>query len=104
MKFIFLFFLLILPFKVSAEDWVTIENMSLLKWQMAPNGVVYLRNLNEFNPQALPCCYNYSIDTTTEAGKSIWSVVLTKMATSEKLILGVSKINQAGPVTYLGIW
>lgn len=58
-------------FSVTAEEWITVNDMSLLKWQMSPSGKVYLRNLNEFNNQALACCYNYHIDTTTEAGKSL---------------------------------
>lgn len=89
---------------VFAEDWITVNDMSLLKWQMAPDGKVYFRNLNDFRPQALPCCYNYYVDTTTPAGKSVWSVILTKMASSQPLILGVPNLTQPGPITYLGVW
>lgn len=104
-KGMFLFlFLLLSPQRAHAEAWIVINDMSQLKWQMAPNGVVYLRNLNQFNPHALPCCYNYSIDTTTAAGKSMWSVILIHMASSKKLILGVATLNKSGPITYLGEW
>ena len=89
---------------VNAEDWITIDDMSKVKWQMSPEGVVFFRNLNEFNAQALPCCYNYSIDTTTEAGKAKWSVILAKMATADSLILGVKPISEKGAITYLGSW
>ena len=102
-KAIFTLFMLISS-SVCAEDWITVNDMSLLKWQMAPNGKVYFRNLNEFHPQALPCCYNHYIDTTTDAGKSVWSVILTKMASSQPLILGVPSLTQPGAITYLGVW
>jgi hypothetical protein len=78
--------------------------MSQLKWQMDPSGKVWLRNLNEFNPSFLGCCYNYYIDTTTTVGKSAWSAVLTKIASSGALILGVAQKEQVGPVTYFGNW
>lgn len=71
---------------------------------MAPDGRVFFRNLNDFNGDALSCCYNYYIDTTTAFGKSAWSVILAKMATSGRLVLGVKSIKEAGPVTYLGEW
>lgn len=96
--------ILIAPISSYAEEFVTINDMSQVDWQMTPEGKVYFRNFNEFNSQALPCCYNYYIDTTTATGKSVWSVVLTKMATSSKLILGVPTLSQPGAVTYLGIW
>lgn len=99
-----MFSILFTTLSANATDWITVNDMSLIKWQITPGGMVYFRNLNEFNSQALPCCYNYYIDTTTPGGKSLWSVVLTKMTTSEKLILGTPKINTAGPITYAGIW
>jgi hypothetical protein len=103
-KVIMMLSLLFMTLSTNAEDWITVNNMSQIKWQIAPTGKVYLRNINEFNSQALPCCYNYYIDTTTPAGKSLWSVVLTKMTTSQKLILGTPDISTAGPITYAGIW
>ncbi|HEY0924150.1 hypothetical protein [Rheinheimera pacifica] len=103
MKYLFLL-MMVFPFYVDAEDWINVSDMSQLRWQMAPNGTVYFRNLDQFNPEALACCYNYYIDTTTEAGKSAWSVILAKMATSGRLILGVANVKQAGPITYLGNW
>ena len=98
--FIFLF----ASFAAHSEEWIVINDMSLVKWQMDPSGKVWLRNLDEFDSAALPCCYNYHIDTTTAAGQSVWSVVLAKMATSKPLILGVLKKNEPGPITYLGNW
>jgi hypothetical protein len=88
----------------SAEDWITVNDMSQVNWQITPSGRVYFRNLNEFRSDALACCYNYYLDTTTDTGKALWSVVLTKMTTSSKLILGTPNISEAGPITYAGIW
>ena len=104
MKKIIVLLLLFITLPSNAEDWITVNDMSQIKWQIVPNGKVYFRNLNEFNSRALACCYNYYIDTTTPAGKSLWSVILTKMATSKKLILGTPNLSTAGPITYAGIW
>jgi hypothetical protein len=103
-KSIIVLSLLFISVSAKAEVWIDVNDMSKVKWQISPTGIVYLRNLNEFNPQALPCCYNYSIDTTTEGGKALWSAVLTKMSTSGRLILGVKNFSAAGPITYAGIW
>ena len=103
-KIVIMFSILFTTLSANATDWITVNDMSQLKWQISPGGIVYLRNLNEFNSEALPCCYNYFIDTTTPGGKSLWSVVLTKMTTSQKLILGTAEINTAGPITFAGIW
>ncbi len=96
--------ILITPLTVNAEEFITVNDMSQVKWQMAPNGRVYFRNMDSFNASALPCCYSYFIDTSTDVGKSVWSVVLTKMATSSKLILGVPSLSSGGEITYLGLW
>ena len=103
-KAIIILSLLFTTLSANGEDWITVNDMSQVKWQITPAGRVYFRNLNEFNNQALPCCYNYYLDTTTPGGKSLWSVILTKMATSKKLILGTPKISTAGAITYAGIW
>ena len=100
-----LFFLNICVLSSFSEDWITVSDMSKLQWQMAPDGKVFLRNLHLFNSEALHThCYHYYIDTTSVAGKSLWAVVLLKIATSEELILGVADITQGGPITYCGNW
>jgi len=104
MKKLMFISILLTTLSANAEDWITVNDMSQVKWQIDPDGRVFLRNLNEFNADALACCNNYSIDTTTPAGKALWSVVLTKMTTSQKLILGVKNIDKAGPITYAGVW
>ena len=89
----------------AATYFVYISDMSALQWQMDQNGVVYLRNLSSFDAATLGCCYNYSLDTSTTAGKSLWSAMLTKMALAQPMYLGLNNgAAVAGPVSYVGIW
>ena len=85
-----------------ATDMVTVADASLIKWELIPTGVAYFRNLNEFDATFLGCCYNYSIDPTTAAGKSMWSTLLLKMASQRSVSLSVNNKATAGPVLYLG--
>jgi len=89
---------------VQATEFLYIPNMSLVKWQMASNGVVYFRNLNEFHAGWLGCCYNFWLDTTTSAGKSAWASILLKSAGSLPLWFAASDPNAPGAITYVGIW
>ncbi len=85
-----------------AEDYVTISHMDQLEWQILPNGAVYFRNLNVFNPAFIGCCYSYWIDTTTPGGKALWAVMLMKMATSERLTLSINSAAAGGALNMVG--
>ena len=88
----------------SAVDFVYVPDMGTLSWQMTPDGFVYLRNLNSYNNSYLGCCYNWRVDTTTTAGKSIWSAMLVKIAQHAPLYIGVGSMTVPGPVLYIGNW
>ncbi|MDX1304560.1 hypothetical protein [Photobacterium sp.] len=89
----------------SAQTWVEVNDASKLLWQMSANGTVYFRNLNEFDPAQGACCYAYNLDTTTPGGKSIWSMILTKIASKKRITLGfpsVASNNNPQTLNYIG--
>jgi hypothetical protein len=87
----------------TAEVYVSVPDASLIKYQLGGNSVV-LRNLNDFNANALGCCYNYYIDTTTQDGKNIFAAMLAAAAQGKPFIFGVPNGYAAGPVTQGGQW
>jgi len=74
--------------QAGAQIWVEVDNSSKLLWQINSAAKVYFRNLNEFNAAQVACCYAYYLDSTTPRGKSIWSIILAKMATKKRITLG----------------
>ena len=85
--------------------FVLVPDMSQLSWQMDAGGTVWFRNLNTFDSTVLGCCYNFSLDTTSTAGKSMWGSILAKIETAQPLYLGLGNGATApGPVTYIGNW
>ncbi len=88
---------------VEAEEYIVVSDASLVKYQINGN-VVSLRNLNEFHPNAMGCCYNYHIETTTLVGKNIWTAFLAAAAQGKQFIFGVPPGFVAGPVTQGGQW
>jgi hypothetical protein len=86
-----------------AEVYVTVADASLVKYQVQASGVA-LRNLNDFNPSALGCCYNNFIDTTTQVGRHIFAAMMVAAAQGKPFIFGVPYGYAAGPVTQCGQW
>jgi hypothetical protein len=87
-----------------AETWVYVPDMSQLKYQLYPGGLIYFRNLSDFSTAALGCCYNYSIDTTTQDGRNTWATILSAIAQHSPLYLGIPDGQAQGIVTEVGIW
>jgi hypothetical protein len=87
----------------SAEVYVSVPDASLVKYQVQASGIA-LRNLNDFNPNALSCCYNYWIDTTTQIGKDIFAAMLVAAAQGKPFIFGVPNGYASGAVTQGGQW
>jgi hypothetical protein len=83
---------------------VVLVPMDQLLWQITPDGKVYLRNLNSFNSAFSGCCYNYWVDTTTPAGKSLWAVMLMKISTAQSMDFLVGSAAAGGQVEYAGNW
>jgi hypothetical protein len=93
----------------AAGGYVNISDVSALQYQMASDGVVWLRNLNAFNSSVTGCCYAFYLDTTSPYGKSAWALVLMKMATGGGLWMYVSEMNpptsgNPAAVQQLGNW
>lgn len=87
-----------------AETWIYVPDMSQLKFQLFPGGLIYLRNLSDFSPAALGCCYNYWIDTTTQDGRNTWATMLSASAQHTPLYVGIPDGQAQGVVSYVGIW
>ena len=87
----------------SATVWVYVPDVSQLQYQAAGN-MVYFRNFNQFNSSALPCCYNYWIDTSTTEGKNTFALFLSAAAQAKGLYFGVPDAYASGAVTNTGIW
>lgn len=81
---------------------VTVPDASQLSYQTDPSGRVFLRNLNTYSSQALGCCYNYYIDTTTAEGRVLFSILLLDIARSAPLSLFIPDAMAAGPVSFGG--
>lgn len=86
-----------------ADVFVTVPNASSIKYQIMGNNV-WLRNLNEFNPNALGCCYNYHIDTSTLGGKNTFAAMLSAAAQGKSFVFGLADGYVAGQVTLSGQW
>ena len=88
-----------------ADDFVTIPNAASLKWfQVNGTGQIFLRNLNDYDPTFLGCCWNYYIDINGAPGRTLWASVLLKMAAGQSIILAVGSKTTAGPIIYGGTW
>jgi hypothetical protein len=93
-----------LNFDANAFGYVYVTNMGHLSWQLASDGRVYLRNLNQFDASFMPCCYNYWVDTNTPSGKAMWGAMLLKIGTEQPLYLGLSNPSLPGQIEQIGNW
>ena len=84
--------ILFFSINAGATTWIEVDDASKLLWQMTSSGIVYFRNLNEFDSAQGGCCYAYKLDTTTPGGKSIWSTILAKIAAHKRITLGFPQI------------
>lgn len=64
---------------------LTIDDASQLAFESDSNGKVYLRNLNQFDSAWSGCCFNYWLDTTTDAGKAQYSYLLSAFFNRQKI-------------------
>lgn len=105
MKKIFISLAMMLSLNANAQNWVEVYDASKLLWQMQADGVVWFRNLKEFDAGQADCCYAYKLDTTTNGGKVVWSMIMAKMASHGRITLGFPDIgSNANPQTlnYIG--
>ena len=87
-----------------AETWAYVPDMSQLKYQLFPGGLIYFRNLSDFSTAALYGNYNYWIDTTTQDGRNSWATMLSAIAQHSPLYVGIPDGQAQGIVSYVGIW
>ena len=88
-----------------AVDTVVVGNAAQLTWLYdSATGRVYLRNLDQFNPAFLGCCYNWYLDTNSTTGRTLWAAILLRIAGAQPINLVVGAMNTAGPVLYAGNW
>jgi hypothetical protein len=62
---------------MAAAETLTVSDASQLKWSIYA-GKVYFRNFNEIEASWQGCCYAYYIDLSTDEGKAMFSVFLTR--------------------------
>ncbi|AZZ98832.1 hypothetical protein [Pseudoalteromonas sp. R3] len=92
------------PLSGLASDWVTINDMSKLKYQIKDNKV-WFRNVNEFDNSWIGCCYAYYLDLSTDEGKAAWSAMLTNIAMGSSYNIAVTdKTVNGSKVTFSGEW
>ena len=94
--------ILSVPTFAYALGWVWIPDVSLVTYQLSPDGRVYFRNLNQFNSAALGCCYNYWIDTTAQHGKNQFALFLSKQAQGKGLNFSIPDNGAPGTIDYIG--
>lgn len=64
---------------------------------------LYFRNLHTFNPQWTGCCYNYSIDLTSDEGKSMYAYFMLQYANRGRIVLLKESV-ASGPIQQMGNW
>lgn len=89
---------------LQASDFLHVTDASQIRWQITAENKVYLRNLNTFDASFLPCCYEYWIDASTDAGKSFLAVLLARSAAGQSIDIGVASKASASLVNYVGAW
>ena len=97
---IFAALLVLLTQTAHATVFITISDVSRLSFQTWPDGRVLLRNLDTFDSHALPCCWNYWVDTTTQEGKNIYALILFLSTTGGSMSLGLPDGYASGTVDY----
>jgi hypothetical protein len=92
-----------IPRLAHATVWVYVSDVSQLQYQISGSSI-YIRNFNQFDGNALSCCYNYWIDTTTPEGKNTFALMMLAAAQAKPLYFGVPNGYASGSVTMTGIW
>jgi len=84
--------------------YVSIPDASQLKFQLDASGLIYLRNINAFDSNALPCCYSYWIDTRTQEGKNTFALILSFSAQGRGFWFDISDYTTPQQITWAGPW
>jgi len=85
-----------------ASYWFKVSDASQIQYIIA-NGTteqIFLRNLSQFDATVLPCCYNYWIDLSTDAGRANWSLLLAKIQAGQSIWVFVPNQPATGAVYF----
>ena len=92
---------LLISAPAGASSGIVINDPSNLLYAVQ-DGKVYLRNLNTYASDWLPCCYNYWIDLSTDNGKAMFSALLAHKLSGKRLSIWKDDPTTAGPIGILG--
>jgi hypothetical protein len=84
--------------------YVHVSDASQLSFLLDASGRVYLRNINAFDSSALPCCFNYWIDTTTQEGKNTYALILSYSALQRGFRFDIGDYVTPQQITWAGSW
>ena len=84
--------------------YLSIPDASQLSFLLSGDGRIYLRNINAFDSSALPCCFSYWIDTTTQEGKNTYALILSYSAMGRGFRFDISDYTTPQAITWAGPW
>jgi hypothetical protein len=84
--------------------YVNVSDASQLSFLIDGTGRIYLRNINSFDANALPCCWSYWIDTTTQEGKNTYALILAYSAMGRGFRFDISDYTTPQQITWAGPW
>jgi hypothetical protein len=84
-----------------ASSGIVINDPSTILYGVQDNRV-YLRNLNTYESDWLPCCYNYWIDLSTDGGKAMFSALLAHKLSGKRLSIWKTDPTTPGPIDIIG--
>ena len=89
--------------ETASAFYLTVSDASQVQFMTDPTGKVYFRNFGQFDPvNALGCCYNYWIDTTTIEGKNIFAMFLSDAAQAKPFRILIPDALQPGLIVAAG--
>jgi hypothetical protein len=84
-------------------EQINVPNTANLQYEIS-SSKFYIRNFSTYDASWLPCCYNYYIDLTTDQGRAMFSLVLTKMASAQPMSFYVVSKATGGAITSVGYY
>lgn len=90
--------------RMAAAETLQVNDASQLKWSIYA-GKAYFRNFNEIEGSWQGCCYAYYIDLSTDEGKAMFSVFLTRNAARQPITFWVvDKTANPSQIAQVGDW
>ena len=70
----------------AAAGTLTVNDASQVQYVANPDGKIYFRNLNQFDPTWAGCCYAFWIDVSTDGGRAQYAAFLSAFFTRQKIM------------------